>query len=55
MLRFLEMFRGMLVLRGVAAAHVSANEAQTQVNPGVSRLNAFLTYMLVGGFDFNLI
>ena len=37
----MEMFRGVLVLGGVAAAHVAAFAAETQVNPAVAHLQAF--------------
>jgi hypothetical protein len=36
-----EMFRGMLVLGGIAAAHVAAFTAETQMNPRVPHLQAF--------------
>ena len=37
----MEMFRGVFVLGGVAAAHVAAFAAEPQVNPAVAHLQAF--------------
>jgi len=37
-----EMFGGVFVLRGIAAAHVPARQAQSQVNPVVPHSQAFL-------------
>jgi hypothetical protein len=54
-LRFVEVFGGVLVLGRVATAHVSTGEAQAQVNPGVTRLNAVLTDMLICFFNFDLV
>jgi hypothetical protein len=54
-LRFVEMFGGVLVLGRVAAPHMSADETQTQVNPGITRLYAVFAYMLVRLFDFDLV
>jgi hypothetical protein len=54
-LRFLEVFGGMLVLGRVATAHMSATETQAQVNPSVTGLNAVLANMFVGFFDFDLV
>jgi peptidoglycan/LPS O-acetylase OafA/YrhL len=51
----LEMLRGVFVLRGIAAAHVPAYHAHTQVNPGVSDFHAFRTNTDVGSSDLNLI
>jgi hypothetical protein len=34
------MFRGVLVLGGIAAAHVTAAQAQPQVHPGIAHLQA---------------
>jgi precorrin-6B methylase 1 len=41
------MFGGVLVLGRIAAAHVAANQAQAQVDPGVSSFHALLTHVLV--------
>ena len=51
----MEMFGGVLVLGRIATAHLSANQAQAQVDPGVSHFHAFLTYVLVGLSDLDLI
>src|ERR1039458_7281520 len=45
-LRFVEVFGGVLVL---------GREAQAQVNPGVTRLNAVLTDMLICFSNFDLV
>ena len=55
MLRLVEMFSGVLVLRRVAAAHVSTDETQAQVDPGIAELNALLTNVRGRGSDFDLI
>jgi hypothetical protein len=55
MLRFVEVFGGVLVLGRVAAPDVAATEAQAQVNPGVASLNAVLAHMLIRLFDFDLV
>ena len=41
MARGMEVFGGMSVRRGVAAAHVPAHAAQAQVNPVTARLQTF--------------
>jgi hypothetical protein len=40
--RCVKMFGGVLVFRGIAAAHVSARQAHAQVDPGVAGFQAFL-------------
>jgi hypothetical protein len=47
-LRFVEMFGGMLVLGRIAAAYVPTNETQAQVNPRIAGLNTLLTHMFIG-------
>jgi len=37
------MFGRVLVLRGIAAAHVPAGHAQAQMHPAITELQAFLT------------
>jgi hypothetical protein len=54
-LRFLEVFGGMLVLGRVATAHMFATETQAQVNPAIAGLNAVLADMFVGFFDLDLV
>jgi hypothetical protein len=54
-LRFVKMFGGVLILRRVATAHVSAGETQTQVHPGIASLHAVFAHMLGRGFDFDLV
>jgi precorrin-6B methylase 1 len=54
-LSFVEMFGGVLILGRVATAHMPTAEAQAQVYPGVSGLNALLANMLVGFSDFDLV
>ena len=41
-LGLMEVLGGVLVLGGIAAAHVAADEAFAQVHPGVAHLQAFL-------------
>ena len=53
--RVMKVLRGMLVFRIVAAAHVAAFEAQSQMYPGVASLNAFLADMRAGVGDLDLI
>ena len=55
MLGFVEMLGGVLVLGRVATSYMSTAEAQAQVDPCVSRLNAFFTDMLIGFCDFDLV
>ena len=43
-----EVLGGVLVFRAVAAAYVAATEAQSQVNPRISRFQAFLTALSAG-------
>ncbi len=47
--------RRMLVFRGVAAAHVAADQAHAQVNPSVAHLQALLAAVGVRGNVANLI
>jgi hypothetical protein len=46
--RAVEVLGGVLVLRGVAAPHVAADETFAQVDPRVSHLQAFLTTIPAG-------
>jgi hypothetical protein len=46
-LRFVEMFGGMLVLGRIAAAYVPTNETQAQVNPRIAGLNTLLTHVFI--------
>jgi hypothetical protein len=55
MLRLVEMLGGVLVLGRVATTHVSTNQTQAQMDPGIARLNTFLTYVYSRRFDFDLI
>ena len=43
-----EVLGGVLVFRAVTAAYVAATEAQSQVNPRISRFQAFLTALSAG-------
>src|SRR5690349_19478293 len=43
-----EMFGGMLVLGGIAAAHMPALEAQAQVYPSISNFQTILTTIRAG-------
>src|SRR5579864_5854078 len=51
----MEMFGGVLVLRGIATTHVAADEAQPQVDPSVSYLHALFADMSVSVLDFDLV
>jgi hypothetical protein len=51
---FLKVFRGMFILRGVAAAYVPALHAQTQMNPRVSGLHAVFTNVDFGGGNLDV-
>ena len=55
MLRSVEMLGRVLVLRRVAAAHMSAGETQAQMNPGVARFHTIFAHMLVRFLDFDLV
>lgn len=50
-----EMFGGMLILGGIAAADVTADHAQTQVDPGIAHLDALFTDMGLGVGEFGLV
>jgi hypothetical protein len=54
-LRFVEMFGGVLVLRRIATAHMSTTETQAQMDPGIASFDAVLTHMLVRLLDFDLV
>ena len=41
--RKLEMFRGMAIGRAVTTAHMTAGQAETEMHPGRSKLQAFFT------------
>ena len=43
----LEVFRGVLILGGIAAPHVAASHAQAQMDPGVAHLYALLANMFL--------
>jgi hypothetical protein len=55
MRRFVKVFGGVLVLGRVAATHIAADKAHAQVDPGVAKLHAILTKMLVRFSYFDLI
>jgi hypothetical protein len=42
MLCAVKMFGGVLILGGIAAAHMAANQAQAEMDPGVAHFQAFL-------------
>src|SRR5437016_490445 len=46
---------GVLVLGGIAAAHVAAGKAQPQFHPGVASLDAIFALALVGAVDLDLV
>jgi hypothetical protein len=49
------MFGGVLVLGGIAAADVTASEAQAQVDPSIAHLQALFAAFGVGFYLVNLI
>jgi hypothetical protein len=51
----MEVFRCVLVLRGVTTADVSAFQAETQVDPGVTGLKAVFADVFVGTGELDLI
>jgi len=51
MLGLMKVFRGVLILGGVATTDVAAFEAEAQVNPAVAHLETFLA-AFVAGSDF---
>jgi hypothetical protein len=44
----MKMFRGVLVFRAIAAAHVAAAQAEPQMDPSVSHFEAFLAAITAG-------
>jgi hypothetical protein len=46
---------GVLVLGGITASHVSALQAQPQVDPGIAHFDALFTNVFVCRFNSNLI
>jgi hypothetical protein len=50
-----KMLRGVFVLRGVAAANVTATQAQTQMRPSVAHFEAFFATLGLGFYFLNLI
>jgi len=44
------MFRGMLVFRIIAAAHVATGFTEAQVHPGIAQLKAFLAAVGIWGY-----
>jgi hypothetical protein len=53
--RSVEVLCGVLVFRGIAAAHLAAYQALPQVNPSVSQFMALAAYSLGRFHVFNLI
>jgi hypothetical protein len=51
----MKVFGGVLVLRGVAAADMSANQAHSQMDPGVAHPYAVLTLVRLGLAKLDLI
>jgi hypothetical protein len=54
-LRFMEMLGSVFVFGRIATTDMTANQAQAQVNPSVAGFDAFLTHMLGGFSEFNLV
>jgi hypothetical protein len=55
MLAPVKVFRGVLVLGRIAAAHITADQTHTQVDPCVSHFHAFFAFPYIGLLKFNLI
>jgi hypothetical protein len=55
MVSFVKMLGCMLVFGRVATAHLPANKAQAQVDPLIAEFHTFLTGMLLGLSNFDLI
>jgi hypothetical protein len=55
MLGVMEVLGGVFVLRGIAATHVPANQAQSQMYPGVAHLYALFAGVRVRGLELDLI
>jgi hypothetical protein len=52
---FVKVFGGVLILGRVAAADIAADQAHTQMDPGIAELNAVLTNMFSRFSNFDLI
>jgi hypothetical protein len=50
-----EVFGGMAVLGGIAAADVSTAQTEAQVDPGVASFDTFLADVLAGFGDLDLV
>jgi hypothetical protein len=50
-----KMLGRMFVLRGIAATHVSATQAQSQMDPSVTEFDAFFTNVSMSAFYFYLV
>ena len=50
----MKMFRRVLVLRRIAAADVSADEAKSEMHPAVTHLDAFLALVFASALEFDL-
>jgi hypothetical protein len=55
MLAFVEVFRGVLVLRRITAGHISADETHAQMHPRVAQLHALVAHVFVRCFELDLI
>jgi hypothetical protein len=55
MLNFMEVLRGMFILRRVTAAHVPASQAEPQMYPGIAGFHALFAHVLAGLPDFDLV
>src|SRR5438270_11284383 len=53
--RGMKMLRGVLVLGGITAAHLPADQAKAQMHPGVAGLQALFAAALVSAGEFDLI
>ena len=55
MLAPVKVLGGVLVFRGIAAAHMSTAKAQSQVDPGITNLDAILAFVFGSVLNLDLI
>lgn len=55
MVIFMKMLGGVLILRRIATTDISADKAETQVNPSITHFYALFANVLGGRPDFDLV
>lgn len=55
MMHVMEMFGGMFILRRITTAHMPADHAQPQMNPGIAKFDAFFANVSLRGRNLDLI